>query len=178
MHIHEVSAVVDEVPAEYKDEGGVELIGGAAVEGNGDKPKPKWRMRGPNLKLSDETKAEVIRLVNEEKKSAKSVARQMGLPPTSCYRLAGQARGDEKHMPRAKKEKIIVEGNDTAEPKPPRKKRAKKRATDEEEEEEERDHHDEYDNDHISYDDDGVTIETSLSKAGRPRQFKKYRDDF
>lgn len=60
----------------------------------------KKRYRGKSLKISPEIKSEIIRLVNEEKRPSKAVAREMGLPATSVLRIAGTARGDEKYLPK------------------------------------------------------------------------------
>ena len=60
----------------------------------------KKRYRGKSLKISPDTKSEIIRLVNEEKRPAKAIARELGLPATSVLRIAGTARGDEKYLPK------------------------------------------------------------------------------
>lgn len=54
--------------------------------------------RGAGLLISDDVKREIARLVNEEKKPGRVVARELRVAPTSVYRIAGIARGDAKYL--------------------------------------------------------------------------------
>lgn len=60
----------------------------------------KRRGRGPSLKLCDDVRGEISRRINEEKEPVKAVARELGLPSKSVGRIAGIARGDERHVPK------------------------------------------------------------------------------
>ena len=64
-----------------------------------DTLKPcKWRGRGTGLSISVDTRALIIRQINEEKKAASAVARELGLPLPSVRRIAGVARGDARFV--------------------------------------------------------------------------------
>lgn len=51
------------------------------------------RRRGPTIVFTDEERANIVRLVNVEKKTAASVARDMSRPVSTVWRVACAARG-------------------------------------------------------------------------------------
>lgn len=64
---------------------------GALIQG-------KKRGRGTGLTISTDTRALIARQINEEKKAANAVARELGLPQPSVRQIAGAARSDARFV--------------------------------------------------------------------------------
>lgn len=56
------------------------------------------RIRNPRVKLSNEAKMEIARLVNDERRRPKDVASEMSLPVNAVYHIAGMARSAKQYQ--------------------------------------------------------------------------------
>ena len=70
----------------------------------------KKRGRGTGLSISVDTRALIARQINEEKKAASAVARELGLALPSVRQIAGAARGDARFVGSKQKRSDAVMG--------------------------------------------------------------------